>query len=130
MGSQTIQVPVKLVSAADEHRHSRGEVTLQEWDAGDRTRRALKTLGFLWAAALGSVLIPLAHFVLVPGLFLAGPIAAYWIYQNERMIVGGSASCPNCGKPFAIARSKVRWPLNDLCAECQMPARIYSLQNP
>lgn len=122
--STTTHLPVKLVLVANEEKHTSGEVTLQEWDSSDRMKRALKMFGMLWGAAVVSVLIPLAHFVLVPGFLIAGPIVAYFVYQNEKMILGGQGTCPNCGKPFTIAKGKVRWPMNDLCSECQSPAKI------
>ena len=39
-------------------------VTIRSFDKPERTRRAFKGLATFWGAALGSVFIPVAHFLL------------------------------------------------------------------
>jgi hypothetical protein len=67
------------------------------FDRARRLRRALAALLGFWGAMVVSVFIPIAHFVLVPSLFLAG------IYQFVRRLKVGEqvrgvhGVCPDCG---------------------------------
>ena len=44
---------------------STATVTIRSFDKPERIRRALKGLATFWGAAIGSVFIPVAHFLLV-----------------------------------------------------------------
>jgi hypothetical protein len=96
-----------------------GEVTLQHWDQQARMKRALRILGILWGIAVVTVFIPLAHFLLVPGFLIAGPIVAFKVYEQDRAILGGQCICPECGQAVTLVQAKDRWPLSDLCSKCQ-----------
>lgn len=97
---------------------TRGEVTIEAWDQKTRMRRSLRGWGITWGMAIVAVLIPGLHFVLVPSLLIAGPIVAWWLYQQKNMILGGSGTCPACKQPFEVMRTPLRWPINDVCAKC------------
>ncbi|MEO5970783.1 MAG: hypothetical protein ABIQ95_12725, partial [Bdellovibrionia bacterium] len=56
-----------------------GLIRVQSWNKKERLIRAFKFGGLCWVAAGLSVFIPLLHFILVPGFFIAGPILAYFI---------------------------------------------------
>lgn len=118
--------PVRLTTNSG--KQSSGTVQIQIWSPQYRTRRALKTLGLFWGLSLVTVIIPLLHFVLVPGLFIAGPIVAWVIYRQERMILGGEGICPQCGKAFAIVRAQEHWPLRDVCSHCHEEVRVERLE--
>jgi hypothetical protein len=120
-------VQVELVSASD--KKSRGEVQAKYYEQKERRKRALKGLGICWGIGLFCVIIPLAHFILVPSFLLAGPIAAFFMYMQIDMILGGSGTCPVCGKPFAVARTRIQWPINDVCSACHNSVKIYPLEN-
>jgi hypothetical protein len=98
---------------------SSGEVRIQEWDKKARTSRAIKFWGLCWGLAIISVIIPLAHFVLVPGFFIAGPVGAWIISTQSRVILGGESICPNCNSFLPIAPAADSWPISDLCVHCQ-----------
>jgi len=102
-----------------------GKAILQEFDQKFRIKRALKSTGICWGFALASVLIPLAHFILVPSFFLAGFIIGPILYSQERMIMGGSGTCPECQRSFSIVKSHVKWPLGDLCSSCHTAVKIH-----
>lgn len=122
MRSNTSEMAVVL--RANERQEAPGVVRLLEWGKRDRLKRALKALALCWGAAVGSVLIPLVHFILPPLLLIAGPIVAYVIYHRERIIDGGKGTCPNCSEPFSIVKGAVKWPLKDLCPACQTPVQV------
>jgi hypothetical protein len=106
-----------------------GEVRMMHWEAADRRKRALKSWGLFWGIGLFCVIIPLAHFILVPSFLLAGPIVAFFVYNQTDVILGGTGTCPDCGKPFKVARMKIQWPLNDICSECHSAVKIYTKNN-
>jgi len=51
---------------------TRGTVTVQAFDREQRFRRAVAGLGKWWGIGLLTVLIPVAHFVLVPSFLAYG----------------------------------------------------------
>ncbi len=103
---------------------STGNITVISWDPAGRRKRAFKMWGYCWAGALFAVILPLIHFVLVPALILAGPGVAFWIFHQESVISGGSATCPRCKQEFAIARHPAKNPFDELCNHCQTAVKI------
>lgn len=103
---------------------SSGELQIQEWSARERLQRALKWGGGCWGLAVASVFVPLAHFVLVPGLLLSGPFVALVVYSKESVILGGQGTCPHCRATLPIVRGTPKFPLRDLCTQCQSSVLI------
>ncbi len=95
-----------------------GEVFIKTLTDRERLGRSATGLGLAWSLALVSVLIPIAHFVLVPGLLLAGPIVAFVRYRQAALRLGGVAPCPDCGEPMPISGGTVHWPLQEGCPSC------------
>lgn len=67
------------------------------FDAGRRLRRAVQGWLAAWGAMVVSVFIPIAHFVLVPSLFVAG----IWLFvrrlRQVEQVRGVHGVCPDCG---------------------------------
>ncbi len=110
------EIPVKLETQLENR--AMGAVYFKEWSAQEKTKRALRIWGILWAICILTIFIPIAHFVLVPAFFVAGPIAALVVFNREDAILGGAAQCPDCKKIFDISKNKVEWPLKDVCSHC------------
>jgi len=114
------KIPVTLTSTSGTSGKTQaGFVTIREWDAAGRTQRAIKSWGIAWGLALASILIPLAHFVLVPLFLLAGPIVAYFTYAQSEMIFAGDGLCPTCEKPFQVGKRSVKDRFHDVCTSCK-----------
>ena len=113
--------PVVLIADA---RRATGEIRFQHWDRAARLRRAAKAWVVLWALAVVSVLIPVAHFILVPAFFIAGPITALGRFRQENGILGGSGPCPACGGRVVIEAHDDDWPFFDICGLCRASVRI------
>ena len=79
---------------------------------------------FSWGLALVSVIIPLAHFVLVPAFLLAGPVGAWIISTQVSAVLGGESVCPDCGAFLRLSATSDSWPLTDLCAQCQRRVKV------
>ena len=82
-------------------------------------------LGILWLLAILAVAIPLAHFILVPGFLLAGPVAAVLRYRDTERNEQVTGECPVCGKPVTIPLdSSDRLPLWTYCPPSGDPIRV------
>lgn len=114
--------PVRLTVLGG--RETLGEVRVQRWSQRDRIVRAAKVWGACWALAVVAVFVPAAHFVLVPILLAAGPIAAYFAARTESSVLGGRAACPACGEVFIVAGGPENWPLQDVCGACRVQVVI------
>lgn len=68
----------------------------------DCMRRALKRLALFWLLALLSIPIVFAHWILVPGFFIFGPIAAYLVYKMKEAKDKASGVCPECNKAVDV----------------------------
>jgi len=110
------EVPVRVATQTDAG--TEAAVFVRELGPGARTRRALAALGICWAIAVVSILIPVAHFALVPGFALAGPIVAWLRYRQRSLVLGGVAVCPACGGRVRIKAQAQDWPLGAECDGC------------
>jgi hypothetical protein len=90
-----VQVPVSLVAFGFTPRPATAVVI--EQSGGERIARALAALGLFWAAALGGLFIPVAHFILVPAFLTAGIVMAVRRSREERRLVEVRGHCPRCG---------------------------------
>ena len=85
---------------------------------------ALKLGGLMWALALASVLIPVAHFVLVPGFLLAGPVAAVLARRRSEVLLGGMVDCPKCHQSYDVGGGALQWPAQGQCPACRCVVRL------
>ena len=102
-----------------------GSVTIHEFTREQRVRRALGALGKWWGVALLSVLIPVAHFVLVPSF------AAYGVWQffqrigTAQLASEARGTCPDCGTEQSLELA-ARWrtPQPVTCRHCHRGLRL------
>ncbi len=76
-----------------------GTARIRTRDAAERGGRALRAAGVCVLLAAVSVLLPIAHFVLVPGFLIAAPIFATRRLREQASIVALSGTCPRCVEP-------------------------------
>jgi hypothetical protein len=120
----TAPVPMPVIITAFDGRSVDGEVTIEPLSGAARLRRALATLAFCWLLAVGAILVPIAHFVLVPGLLLAGPFIAMGAYKAERQVTGGTGSCPVCRTPIRFKKGAHPEGFSYSCRECRSLLRV------
>ena len=96
-----------------------GEATVVHFDGSERMARAGKGLAMAWGAALASVFIPVAHFLLVPGFFLAGLVVFVKRMRRKVVVDTVRGACPDCNhdQSFDTAND---WglPMHLTCANC------------
>lgn len=115
------EIPVQVETPAE--KKTSGKILLKVFSKSERTKRSVLTLAGFWLLAIFSVLIPVAHFVLVPAFLLLAPFLAYLKWQQDAGIIGGECFCPECKEKLALGSMKLKWPLTTSCLSCK--ATIY-----
>jgi hypothetical protein len=105
-----------------------GGLTIARLSRRDRLLRALQCGGGCWLAAVGAVFLPIAHFVLVPALLLAGPIVGAWQWSREERVVVGQGTCPYCEADVPIQSGALQWPLTETCPACLRSLEIRPIE--
>ena len=72
-------------------------VRIDRHDPGDRLKRGLMALAACWGLAAVAILVPIAHFVLVPGFFLLGIFLLVKRLGQAATIAAVRGPCPQCG---------------------------------
>jgi hypothetical protein len=102
-----------------------GQLQTTWFENADRVKRALLKLGLFWLLAVGSLPIIFAHWVLVPGFFLAGPWMAYRTYKITHRRDQISGDCPTCNEAITIKlEAKDGLPKWTYCPACNAPLHI------
>lgn len=95
---------------------------------GQRTRRAVKGLAAFWGAMVVSVFIPIAHFVLVPSLFVGGVWQFFRRLRTAELLEGAHGRCPDCGFEQDFELSTARLPQSVPCAHCHRGLTLAAAQ--
>jgi hypothetical protein len=77
---------------------TKATLALRSVGTGRRLARALGGLVLCWTATLVAVFIPVAHFVLVPGLAIAGVVWAVSRLRERERVLWIHGTCPRCGR--------------------------------
>lgn len=102
-----------------------GHMQTTWFDRTDCVKRALLKLGLFWLLAVGSLPIIFAHWVLVPGFFLAGPWMAYRTYKITHRRDHVCGECPACQEQITIKlEAKDELPKWTYCPACNAPLHI------
>lgn len=123
---------LKKVSVHIEHEENIkdfGSLELELYSKSERTKVAMKRLVICWGASLLAIVVPIAHFLLVPGLFVAGPIAFYLGIRRTERLLTQSVLCPKCKTPVELESSKLKLPMQILCKPCRAFLDIKSAQD-
>lgn len=115
--------PIEIRGGADAVVPGVLNVTL--FEPNDRTVRALKTLGLFWALSIASIPIIIAHWVLVPGFFIAGPILAVRRYRMVQRTDDAEGNCPACRADIKVELEPAdvlpKW---TYCPKCNAPIQL------
>ena len=96
-----------------------GSAEVLSFNKGERWGRALKGLGLSWLVAAGTVFIPVAHFLLVPGFFFFGIDVFVSRVRTAEITTRIHGICPDCGAAQDFERGG-KWvlPKSLACGEC------------
>lgn len=119
---QSVQLHCEGVAAAT------GSLSVLEYSPRDRLRRAILACLASWGLAALSVPIILAHWVLVPGFLIAGPVIAYRFYHIHAVPKKVEAQCPLCHQQVTIPmEASDQLPLWTYCPSCNQSVRLLEL---
>lgn len=111
-------VPV-LVRIRDSTREPvTSELEVETLALPSRLMSGLRMLLLSWALAVAAIFVPLLHFVLVPGLFVAGPILGWLATRSTIRVKSTVITCPKCGQETAIEPRSKGWPVALRCSHC------------
>ena len=95
-----------------------GTFTAVLWERPERMQNALRTFGMWFAFTFASVFIPMAHWVLVPSLFITSFVLGIDKFNESFRNEGGKGECPKCHQEFRVQPSKWNKRMTDTCAHC------------
>jgi len=102
-----------------------GKMDIVEFTEKEKKARAIKSLLTFWGIGAVCVLIPIAHFILVPGFLIGGAIVAKRKWETDREGLDATCTCPDCGEEVSISLEKnpelPQW-LN--CPNCLRPLEL------
>lgn len=102
-----------------------GVLHLQTFDAKDRKVRAAKIWAMMWLFAVLSLPIIIAHFVLVPGFLIAGPVMAIRRYRVTEVPDHVSGKCPANKEDFTLKlESSDHLPMWSYCPVCNSSLQL------
>lgn len=110
---------------------SDGILYLQAFDTRERKIRAAKMWGLMWLCAVLSLPIIIAHFVLVPGFLIAGPVMAYKRYRTTEVPDHVSGCCPSGKEDMTLSlEASARLPLWTHCPSCKASLYLFEKEKP
>lgn len=113
------QVEVTILSRNNrELAPTKGSLTEVTWDKKDQTKNAVKTLGMWLGFSFAAIFVPIAHYFLVPTLFITAFVLAMDKLSEAKRNEGGAGECPKCHQNFVIEKSKWAERLTDTCGSC------------
>lgn len=82
-------------------------------------------LGLFWLLSIGSLPIMIAHWVLVPGFFIAGPIMAVLTFKTKQVTDVAKGTCPSCEEAISVKmEAKDTLPKWTYCPSCNNPLHM------
>jgi len=106
------------------------EMHLLTFSVQEQKVRAIKTLLLFWAIATVCVLIPIAHFILVPGFLIGGIVAAKRRWDKSEEGIDACGVCPDCENTICINLDKnAELPQWHSCPECGDILELQAIQD-
>ncbi len=106
------------------------EMHLLTFSIQEQKVRAIKTLLLFWTIATVCVLIPIAHFILVPGFLIGGIVAAKRRWGKSEEGVYARGICPDCKNTISINLDKnAELPQWHNCPECGDMLELQAIQD-
>ena len=117
-GGDTTEVPVTL--SAFGAPATPAVVVVQHRSLASRAGRAGLALGIAWLLAFPAIFLPVAHFVLVPGLIIGGVVLAAMRLAETRTLARVRGTCPRCKAALDLSPGgRYRLPRTVQCARCR-----------
>lgn len=86
---------------------------------GERRRRAWRAAGLCLAAGVGSLFVPLLHWVLPWFSLLVAVFAYRHVAGTAAELTATTVACPACEHAVAVEQQTFSWPLETNCPSCR-----------
>jgi len=94
----------------------------------EQKTRALKSLMAFWAIAALCILIPIAHFILVPGFLIGGVMTASRRWKTKEEGIEATGVCPACHNEIRIKLDRnAELPQWKDCPKCMDPLELQAV---
>ncbi|MCO4763785.1 MAG: hypothetical protein KC502_19890 [Myxococcales bacterium] len=98
---------------------STGTATILELTQEAKNKRALKAAGICVAIGVGSLAIPLVHFVLPWVMLIIAGVVYGKVSKQATMLLRAAGPCPACGESVEIGEQTLAWPIEWNCGGCR-----------
>ncbi|HHH36775.1 MAG TPA: hypothetical protein ENK48_08130 [Gammaproteobacteria bacterium] len=92
--------PIRISNSNGQH--TEGTLNYSVYTPRERMLRGAKALGICWGLAVLSIPLIGAHWVLVPGFLIAGPVVGYRRYHSTESMESAVGECPTCHQQVTI----------------------------
>ena len=118
-----METEVRLTCEVDDH-VTEGKALRRDFSFSERLIRTAKIFGILAAIGVGTVVVPILHFILPPLFLLAACIFATTTWLETSEVLSGQIACPNCKTNMLFAREAEEWPKIQRCPGCSYTLTI------
>jgi len=115
-------IPVRI--RFHDGRTTMGTIDVRMIGPGRRLMLGLRALAICWMFAALAIMVPLLHWVLVPGIALLGPVFAMRALSRDRQVCGGGGPCPVCGSALAFSGSTRPEDFSHGCRFCRASLQV------
>ena len=115
---------LKVKADVNDERVTEGILEVHYFHSAERMMNALKKLVLYWLISIVSILVPVAHFVLVPLFFFLGIFFFYRSYKSQGKVLAGEVPCPHCQVVLKLNPQELQWPVSEICQSCARVVRI------
>lgn len=113
------QIPVKVRHRTDANLFYETTSEVSKLTPQQRLKTGAKLFSFCLLAALIFVVIPILHFVLVPGALFIGVFLFFRSFGLTDYRKDFSFACPKCKKPISVKDGPFNWPISTECPDCR-----------
>ncbi len=96
----------------------------REYSSAERIARAAKIFGILFFIGIGTIVVPLLHFILPPLFWLAATVLGTTTWLETSEVLSGEIACPNCKHLNLFVREAEEWPKVQRCGGCSFTLSI------
>ena len=115
---------IHLKSQKQQH-ITQAKMLVQVYSEKEQKIRAIKTMLIFWLVAAVCVLIPVAHFLLVPGFFIVGIIKAIKLWHKAEDGLSAEGECPSCHQHIVFnLENNAELPQWRDCPECSESLKL------
>jgi hypothetical protein len=111
------ETKLKLICEAD-GQITEGFAIRRPFTTQERMMRAGKIFGILFVIGLGTIVVPILHFILPPLFLLAACIFGTTTWMEDAEVLSGEIACPNCKHVMVFPREAEEWPKIQRCGGC------------